>query len=61
MCPVNMLSSVRTNLDILSLVFCHLAIESEKQIQICRFSTFGRAPVVPLHARLEEFLKPLLG
>ena len=57
MWPINMLSSVRTNLAILSLVFCRLAIESEKQIQICRFGTFGRAPVVPLQARLEEFLK----
>lgn len=42
-------SNVRTNLDILSLMFCHLAIKSKKQIQICRFGTFGRAPVVTLH------------
>ena len=42
-------------------MFCHLAIESEKRIQICRFGTFGRAPVVPLHARLEETLKTLVS
>lgn len=55
-----MLSVVATNLHILSLMFFHHNIESEKQVQIRRCGTFGCAPLIPLQAQLEESLKALI-
>jgi hypothetical protein len=57
---VNIRLGVTTDLHILRLVLCHYAIESEEQIQICWFSTFGRAPVVPLEAQSEVPLEALI-